>query len=355
LIPLLIVTIVVMLWLLFSWVAHMGRDNARELAKAIVRDDTASWQRAYELADLLHSPDPKHVALRRDAELAQALATFLERDLAQPLEKNENLFPTSRATGTYSDAQAPHRSDRRARIMRRMYLCRSLGSFEIPDGLPALLKAATQENDPVEVQVRFAALEAISTLAVNCGADTIRSNEEAMRVVLKASSEADDDAPPPPAAKDGEPTLYRPHAELRAVAAYALGVIGGKQADERLEQMLHDTYPNARYNAATGLARRGNEKCERVLREMLDPANALAVKDEINPNDQARKRVTVLMNGISGVIHLAEANKQADISPLMAEIEKLATDKLEQLTVDRAKVKNAATEALRLLNAKATN
>src|SRR5262249_37770088 len=156
-------------------------------------------------------------------------------------------------------------------------------------------KAATQEEDPVEVQVRFSALEAISTLADNCGAQVIRDNKEAMHAILDASRVADDTTPPPPAPKDGEPTLYRPHAELRTVAAYALGVIGGDEAMERLEQMLHDTYPNARFNAATGLARRGNAKCERVLREMLDPANPLAVKDEINPNDRARKRITVLL------------------------------------------------------------
>ena len=117
--------------------------------------------------------------------------------------------------------------------------------------------------------------------------------------------------------------------------------------------MLHDTYPNARFNAATGLARRGNAKCERVLREMLDPANPLAVKDEINPNDQARKRVTVLLNGISGTLHLAETNPAADLTALKKSIEKLATGPLDEVTVDRNKVKNAATEALRLLSSKA--
>src|SRR5882724_9956617 len=84
LIPLLIVTIVVVLWVMFSWVAHMGRDNAGDLAKAIIRDDTASWQRAYELADLLRSPDPKYAGLRQDTALATALADFLDQDLKQP-------------------------------------------------------------------------------------------------------------------------------------------------------------------------------------------------------------------------------------------------------------------------------
>ncbi|MBW8884901.1 MAG: hypothetical protein JF612_09035, partial [Planctomycetia bacterium] len=192
LIPLLIVTIVVVLWLLFSWVAHMGRDNAKDLAKAIMRDDTASWQRAYELADLLHSPDPRYAGLRHDAELARSLDTFLERDLKQPLEPQESAREASGRTGTYSGSQAPQGSDRRARIMRRMYLCRSLGSFAVTDGLPVLLKAAKQEDDLVEVQVRFSALEAISTLADNCGAQTIRDNEGAMQAILDASRVADD-------------------------------------------------------------------------------------------------------------------------------------------------------------------
>jgi hypothetical protein len=352
LIPLLIVTIVVVLWLLFSWVAHMGRDNASDLAKAIIRDDTASWQRAYELADLLHSPDPRYAGLRKDTELAGALASFLERDLKQPLEPQESRAKGAIRSGTYSGSQAPQGSDRRARIMRRMYLCRSLGSFAVTDGLPVLIKAATQEEDPVEVQVRFSALEAISTLADNCGAQTVRDNKDAMQAILDASRVADDTALPPPVPTDGEPTLYRPHAELRAVAAYALGVIGGDEATERLEQMLHDTYPNARFNAATGLARRGSAKCERVLREMLDPANPLAVKDEINPNDQARKRITVLLNGISGTVHLAESNPGADLTALKKAIEKLASGPLDEVTVDRNKVKNAATEALRLLSSK---
>jgi hypothetical protein len=349
LIPLLIVTIVVMLWLLFSWVAHMGRDNAADLAKAIIRDDTTSWQRAYELADLLHSPDPKYAALRTDAGLARSLAKFLERDLAEPLPPQQKSLGGSPKYATYSEAQAPHGSDRRARVMRRMYLCRSLGSFSVPEGLPVLIRAAKQETDPVEVQVRFSALEAISLLADNCGTETVRDNPEAMKAILETSREADDTGVPPASEKDGEPTLYRPHAELRAVAAFCLGVVGGDEAMTRLTQMLHDPYPNARFNAATGLARRGDAKCERVLREMLDPDNPLAVKDEANPNDQARKRVTVILNGISAVVQLGKANPEADLTPLKHSLEQLASAPLEQLALDRGKVKNAATEALRLL------
>src|SRR6188474_313520 len=119
LIPLLIVTIVVLLWLLFSWVAHMGRDNAGELAASIERGDNASWQRAYELADLLRSPEAKYEAVRRDPALARRLADFLITDLEEPVGQGDQ-----------------------SRVMRRMYLCRALGAFEVTDGIDALLQAA---------------------------------------------------------------------------------------------------------------------------------------------------------------------------------------------------------------------
>src|SRR5881227_2641605 len=75
LIPLLIVTIVVLLWLLFGWIAHMGHENAGDLVRGIERGDTGSGQLAFELAGLLRSSDPKYDALRRDSALAGRLAT----------------------------------------------------------------------------------------------------------------------------------------------------------------------------------------------------------------------------------------------------------------------------------------
>src|SRR6476659_8764798 len=69
LIPLLIVSIVVMLWLLFGWIAHMGHDNAGELVRGIERGDSGSGQLAFELASLLRSSDPKYDALRNDTVL----------------------------------------------------------------------------------------------------------------------------------------------------------------------------------------------------------------------------------------------------------------------------------------------
>src|SRR5688500_11329053 len=74
LIPLAIVSIVVLLWLAFSWLAQMGRGNPATLVSELQKLDENSWQRAYELADLLRSPDPQYDALRHDAALAGSLS-----------------------------------------------------------------------------------------------------------------------------------------------------------------------------------------------------------------------------------------------------------------------------------------
>jgi hypothetical protein len=79
---------------------------------------------------------------------------------------------------------------------------------------------------------------------------------------------------------------------------------------------------------------------------MLDPANPLAVKDELNPNDQARKRTTVLLNGIKAVLHLGSAEPQVDLSPLLTALKHLRDAPLDAVTVDQNKVKSAAAEAL---------
>lgn len=336
LIPLMIVTIVVVLWLLFSWMASMGRDDPAKLADSIQWGDEASWQRSYELADLLRSPDTKYDPLRRDPKVAGKLADFLNRDLNTPVE------------GTTDEIQQ--------RVMRRMFLCRALGAFHVPTGLDVLLRAATQEGKPVEVEVRYSAIEAIATLADNCGpalwAGDDKKQERILEVLLAASEvqdSGDDAAAPPIKDKDGKRTLYRPHAELRAVAAYALGVVGGESATKRLEAMLHDPYPNARYNAATGLARAGDVQCERVLKEMLDPTNEVAVRDERYADDQARKRTTVLLNGIKGTLRLHEANPQADLTRLKESLQQLSQAPLENVLIDRNKVKRAAAEALERL------
>ena len=324
LIPLTIVGIVVLLWLTFSWLAHMGRDDPATLVRDLQKNDPSSWQRAYELADLLRSPDPRYDSVRRDAALATKLSDILIDDLKQP--------------------PAEGKSDE-VRNKRRMFLARALGSFETPEVIPALVLAASQERSPGELQLRLSALEALAVLADNLGPGKLRQNEEVMRVVLEASR-ASDQNDPSVNDSDGNPTAYRPHAELRSVAAYTLGVLGGEEALERLGRMQSDAYASARYNAGTGLARNGDERAVRTLKEMLDPDNEHSAKDEGSDRDRDRKRVNVIQAGIQSTVVLAQANPEADIQPLIEQLEELTTSKMPKIQSDKARLKTMAKEAL---------
>lgn len=259
LIPLLIVSVIVLVWLMFSWLASAG-SNPRELVRDLKKLNNSSWQKAVSLANQLQ--DPQYDALKDDGELARDLAEVLDAELA--------------AGKTDS-----------ARLMLRVYLCRILGEFRVGDGLPALLKAAAQEKAKEEVDVRAAALESLAILVKNLGPEKMRESEPLRQVLLDCSSAA-------PTGGGGEDA----YAEVRSRAAFALGVLGGEEANTRLEQMLADAYPNARYNAAVGLARQGDIRCSRVLLEMLDPQNAEAVKSEQLESNREAKRLSVLVNGL---------------------------------------------------------
>ena len=328
LIPLLIVSLVVLLWLVFNWMAHLGRDNPSALLRRLENFDENSWQAAKELADILRNPDPKYDALRNDSELAGRLAELLETDMKTP------------ATG----------QGKKYRAQRRMFLCRALGMFHVTDGLPVLLKAANLERDVVEAEVRLAALEAIAMLAdeKSLGPETIRGESGVMAALLAASRASDADEPPPSTSDDGV-AVYRPHAEVRGVAAYALGVVGGEVALARLAAMLHDTYPSARYNAATGLARNGDVRCIPVLKEMLAPNNQQAARDERYEADKDRKRAAVILSGIQATLKLHEENATADLAVLKAALDKLGAADLSHIKSDRVKLQSAAREARQIL------
>jgi len=90
--------------------------------------------------------------------------------------------------------------------------------------------------------------------------------------------------------------------------------------------MLDDPYPSARYNAATGLARQGDERAVSVLAEMLDPTNDLVAKDEKYESNRDTRRIQVLENGMKAARQLAEKSPGAAIDPLKKSLQVGATE-----------------------------
>ncbi|MFO0869269.1 MAG: HEAT repeat domain-containing protein [Pirellulales bacterium] len=288
LIPLMIVGIIVLVWLLFSWLASAGSEP-RDLVRDLKKLNNASWQKAVSLANQLQDPRYDHV--KDDAALAQELADVLSSELA-------------------AGQTDP------ARLNLRIYLCRILGEFRVTNGLDPLLVAATQEKTPEEVTVRAAAVEALSLLINHVGAPKMRDSVPLRQALLTCSQASS-------AGDDGER-----HAELRSRAAFALGVLGGDEATERLAQLLADAYANTRYNAATGLARQGDRRAIPVLLEMLDPENADAVRLETKPSNREAKRLSVLVNGLRAaetlLLQTGEGEGDTELERVRTAIERLA-------------------------------
>jgi hypothetical protein len=295
LVPLVIVAAVVAVWLAVTWLASAG-GNPEKYVQNLKKSGPAGWQAAASLAEMLRNP--RNEKLKRDSTLAGQLAEVLK----EQIDKGD----------TSEEA-----------IKLRIFLVRTLGEFYVTDGLPVLIRAASTQRKPEEVVVRRTALEAIAVLADNtdAGPAALAGEPGLMPALLKAARER----------PQNEQEDAQQIGELRARAAFALGVLGTKPALDELELMLSDGFPNARYNAATGLARHGDQRGVRVLLQMLDPDNEQVVAGEEDPSAAAWKRQLVITNALTAVEKLAEKNPQADLGELNAAIDRLVTGPLDPL------------------------
>ncbi|HEX3726847.1 MAG TPA: HEAT repeat domain-containing protein [Pirellulales bacterium] len=307
-VPGIIVVVVVMIWLMFNWLAQMGNDRDA-FVRQLSRNNEARWQAAFNLATALRAErgasTPK---LTADPQLAQQLADILDREI---------------------DAGSMDEKP----ITLRIYLCRALGEFRVTEGLPTLVKAATTERDDKEGDVRRAAIEGIAILAANFKPGDKRFTEDRslQDALLRAAGD--------------------PDARTRAAAAVAMGVIGGPAFVERLHAMLEDTHPDVRYNAAARLAHQGDIAAESVLVDMLDPNQEAGVEVEKHEDMRPFKRTLITVNALRATAQLAEANPNADLEPLRAAVKKLVDSNLqgevgvEAINVQRQLERRASTPA----------
>lgn len=321
-IPGLIVSVIVMVWMLFNWLAHMGNDPGKEL-DILASGSKGRWQAAFNLAKQL--ADDKEGKLRGNAEMAGKMVTVLTTALDTPLNK-----------GT----QPNDINEKQEAIQLRYYLVRSLGLFTVDTGTKALLRAAASSDDPDELQVQVAALDSLGQIAA----------------VMLTPAKGELDSKPKP--WEHEPAVraamlaasHSNQLEAKERAAFHLGQFQDPSVTTRLEQLTEDAQLLTRFHAATSLAIHGNDKALPVLCEMLEvtPADLLPEKyrkpeehlmtlkeneqksfeNELkNQNEIAvQKRVLVIRNTLESLVKLKEKNPKVELSTILPGVERLQAD-----------------------------
>lgn len=313
-VPMVIVVVIVLVCLMFNWLAHLGT-RPEELVDDLTRLNPGSWQKALTIANLLC--DRQQAELRQDPVLAGRLADILQQQLDEG-----NLEPES--------------------LKLRVYLCTALGVFEIEEGLPALIKAASTQRDPRETEVRKTALEAIARRAegMPSGAEILRARTDVMATLMQAAQQ-----------QGGSPEETELNAQLRSRAAYTLGVLGGPEAMDQLAKMLSDPAASVRYNAANGLARYGDPRSLSCLADMLQPTR-LQVPGEPPLDDVTL--TTILQNALRSAANLARLNPSLNLESIEDGVNKLLAD--PQLTpAVRRGIEMDARTTLQALEARRSN
>jgi len=291
LVPGLIVAIIVCVWLAFHWLAHLGNDP-QAYVRTLRRANEGRWQAALNLANDLRGPGGGR--LKSDVALAEELGSILEDEV------------NSGRTGEQSQTL-------------RLYLCRALGEFTVPEAAPPLVKRAAASGDNETTQ---AAVEALAVLATNLNeaGRSFADPRQVVEAVVAASRSAE--------------------AGVRNSCGFTLGVLGGEESVEALLRLAADDNVDVRANAALGLARLGRSEAYDTLAEMLaapDIETTAASSDE----EQSRryKRVLLVVNALRGLAVLVDATEEQPPAAVTKQVENLQADKV-------AEVRSSATAML---------
>jgi HEAT repeat protein len=285
-IPALIVLVLLAVWQVPKWLVRRTSAQPTELIQQLEQGSSiARFQTAFDLANRLR--DGQYAQFRRDPKAASELAAILERQV-------EN----ASASGGMDEGE----------VRFRMYLAKALGEFQVQEGIGALVKAAETNRDPREQIVRDGAVQAIATRAYNLqqlNPPERLSDPNLEPALIRLSS-------------DEEPVI-------RSRTAIALGKIGTPTALERLETMIGDPYPDARYHAAMELALHGNAKAVETLAEMLELSDLASAQEETDEASRQFKRDVIVSNAIHGVRELARLNPNADLSAVVAALTRITS------------------------------
>ena len=286
-VPAVIVSVVVSVVFAFDWLVHLG-SNPQSYLDDMERGAANSWQRAHDFVQELRG----RPELRKDEKVAGRVAKLLGDRLGRELGSTDQ-------PATVDEVQF------------RVFLCKALGEFEVPTGLPVLMTVATTPSGDNQNQliVRLAAIEALALLIEN-----VRKNQpdfadpRLLATLLELASQQ-----------------AEPEGSVRYRAAFALGIFGGDAAEKQLVAMT-DVFrePNidARFNAATGLARMGNPAAVPVLIDMLDPEQRAGLVNEAE-SAKEYKRSLIQVNGLRAVEQLLDSKADFDLAQIRAAVQQL--------------------------------
>lgn len=276
LVPGIIVAIIVGVWLTFHWLAHLGNDPQAYL-RTLRRDNEGRWQAALNFANDLRGPGG--ATLKADADLATEVGSVLNDEVAKG-----------------------RTNDQSQRL--KLYLCRALGEFAVPEAVPPLVARAA---DLADLETARAAVEALAVLTTNLvAAGQQAADSEQVADAVVAASRSEDQ-------------------RLRGSAAFTLGIVGGDAASKRLIEMQSDASDDVRYNAATALARLGRDEAYETLAQMLSLEDIDAGPDEQSQSERY-KRALVVVNALRAVALLVDSTGSQPPGGIVARVEELRQD-----------------------------
>lgn len=286
LVPGVIVAIIVCVWLAFHWLAHLGNDP-QAYVRTLRRANEGRWQAALNLANDLRGPNGS--GLKADVKLASELGSILDDEVG------------SGRTGEQSETL-------------RLYLCRALGEFSVPEAAPALVRRVNANDDDPATQ---AAIEAIAVLATNLqnAGRSFENRDDVVAAVLAATTSA--------------------NSRVRDACGFTLGVLGGERSIDGLLRLVGDPSADVRSNAALGLARLGQPDAYDTLSEMLALEDVYL--DEKTPDDKMQseryKRALVVVNALRGITMLIDATNEGPPSGVIKKIEELQQDSVAEVRI----------------------
>ena len=284
LVPGVIVAIIVCVWLAFHWLAHLGNDP-QAYVRTLRRANEGRWQAALNLANDLRGPNGS--GLKADVKLASELGSILDDEVG------------SGRTGEQSETL-------------RLYLCRALGEFTVPEAAPALVRRVNANDDDLTTQ---AAIEAIAVLATNLqiAGRSFENRDDVVAAVLAATTSA--------------------NSRVRDACGFTLGVLGGERSIDGLLRLVGDPSADVRSNAALGLARLGQPDAYDTLSEMLALEDVYL--DEKTPDDKMQseryKRALVVVNALRGITMLIDATNEGPPTGVIKKIEELQQDSVAEV------------------------